>query len=471
MKRSIALLFCLLMITMPMAGCLGGGDDSSDAPDEKLDDWNVHFAATAADLPTCDEDTNGRLYYVEADGQFQVCKTSGWSVIDIQGADGAAGADGQDGATGPQGPAGADGADGQDGAQGPIGPQGPPGVNGTVTGDFGMLDGWHGIGETGSTVNVGFTQLTSSSENRRGFIRDLGNQMSYEPGTGSNHGFTFPQTGIYTIEAGFMLRPSVHTSQSTYVRAQMTIDNGSNWDHLAYAKGWDSNFGVEGGGQTYLSSTLFTTVEITDVTKDRVRFEFNEGNSYSSLLGGDDMTYVYFTRSEGAEGPMGPQGPAGVGDLGCYHNQIIKWNDFTTSWECYDQPHYLVSPNVINKPSNNAVSDFLYFDNYIEIYLQPTTDEIVLDILWDFTSSDPLFHVSWTNFQSTTSETNTVNVNSSGGIMLDFNFETDEFMDIRIWSPVYGLPWGFYEISIINSNSDFVNPSATVMCSVSVSYR
>ena len=24
--------------------------------------------------------------------------------------------------------------------------------------------------------------------------------MSYEPGTGSNHGFTFPQTGIYTIE-------------------------------------------------------------------------------------------------------------------------------------------------------------------------------------------------------------------------------------------------------------------------------
>ena len=28
------------MITMPMAGCFGG-DDSSDAPDEELDDWNV----------------------------------------------------------------------------------------------------------------------------------------------------------------------------------------------------------------------------------------------------------------------------------------------------------------------------------------------------------------------------------------------------------------------------------------------
>ena len=103
MKRPIALLFCLLMITMPMAGCFGGGEDSLDAPDEELDDWNVHFAATAADLPACDEDTNGRLYYVEADNQFQVCKTSGWIIIDIQcadGQDGSPGSDGQDGANG-----------------------------------------------------------------------------------------------------------------------------------------------------------------------------------------------------------------------------------------------------------------------------------------------------------------------------------------------------------------------------------
>ena len=87
------------MLTLPLTGCFGG-DDSSDGSDEELDDWNVHFAATAADLPACDADTNGRLYYVEADNQFQVCKTSGWSVIDIQGADGAdgaAGADGEDG--------------------------------------------------------------------------------------------------------------------------------------------------------------------------------------------------------------------------------------------------------------------------------------------------------------------------------------------------------------------------------------
>ena len=221
MKRPIALLFCLLMITMPMAGCLGG-DDSPDAPDEELADWNVHFAATAADLPICNEDTNGRLYYVEADNQFQVCKTSGWSVIDIQGADGAAGADGADG---PQGPAGIDGSptlirvltsiscetggntfeigsdnngdgvldiseigltvdicngeqgpqgiagnngtngqDGVEGAVGPQGPQGPPGADGQngTDGQDGA-DGAMGLtGPIGLTGNDGINSLISS---------------------------------------------------------------------------------------------------------------------------------------------------------------------------------------------------------------------------------------------------------------------------------------------------------------------
>ena len=138
MKRPIALLFCLLMTTMPLAGCFGGGDDSSNAPDEKLDDWNVHFAATAADLPTCDEDTNGRLYYVEADNQFQVCKTTGWEIIDIRGADGVNGQDGADGyegrpgRDGENGTNGSDGIDGEPGRQGSIGPSGNDGHNALI---------------------------------------------------------------------------------------------------------------------------------------------------------------------------------------------------------------------------------------------------------------------------------------------------------------------------------------------------
>jgi len=87
------LLFALMMMTVSLAGCFGGdgGDSNEEAPSETLDDWQVHFAASSSDLPECNGDTNGRLYYVEADGEFQVCSTSGWEVIEISGTDGADG--------------------------------------------------------------------------------------------------------------------------------------------------------------------------------------------------------------------------------------------------------------------------------------------------------------------------------------------------------------------------------------------
>ncbi|MDG1549632.1 MAG: hypothetical protein P8Q94_06250, partial [Candidatus Poseidoniaceae archaeon] len=100
MNNKIAMLLCLLMISAPIAGCVDSNDDSPTENEVQLDEWNVHFAATAADLPTCDETTNGRLYYVESGAQFQVCKTTGWEVITIQGPVGANGADGTDGQDG-----------------------------------------------------------------------------------------------------------------------------------------------------------------------------------------------------------------------------------------------------------------------------------------------------------------------------------------------------------------------------------
>ena len=118
MKRPIAMLFCLLMITLPLSGCIDNDEESPDTPDAELSDWNVHFAATTADLPICGEDTNGRLYYVEADNQFQVCKTAGWEVIAIQGTDGTNGTNGQDGTDGMNGSDGADGSQGTDGNDG-----------------------------------------------------------------------------------------------------------------------------------------------------------------------------------------------------------------------------------------------------------------------------------------------------------------------------------------------------------------
>ena len=106
MNKTNAFVLCLLMATMSLAGCVGDEDDNVDKTITELDDWNVHYAASAADLPNCDGDTIGRLYYVEDSNQFQVCKAGGWDVISIQGN---SGANGQDGLSG------VDGLDGEDG--------------------------------------------------------------------------------------------------------------------------------------------------------------------------------------------------------------------------------------------------------------------------------------------------------------------------------------------------------------------
>ncbi len=198
-NQANAAFFALMMLTMSLAGCFGGDgneqNDGNETPVETLDDWQVHFANAASDLPECTENRIGWLYYVSEDQNFRGCMSFGWELIDVtgpsgdDGADGTNGADGQDGADGtdgvstlinavnstsclnggttfeigsddnadgvlsvaevkvtvdicngaqgpegPQGPAGVDGAngtDGQDGATGATGPQGPAGADGT----------------------------------------------------------------------------------------------------------------------------------------------------------------------------------------------------------------------------------------------------------------------------------------------------------------------------------------------------
>ena len=119
MNKTHAVLFALMMLTVSLAGCFGNDDPVEDeTPVETLDDWQVHFASSAADLPTCDSATDGRLYYVDADSEFQVCTSSGWDVIDVSGPAGQDGADGTSGTNGVDGADGSDGIDGADGANG-----------------------------------------------------------------------------------------------------------------------------------------------------------------------------------------------------------------------------------------------------------------------------------------------------------------------------------------------------------------
>lgn len=103
MNRIGAIALTLIITLCSLSGCFGGDEEVDAEPPQtqgtELSDWNVHFAGTAADLPTCDAATNGRLYYVEDVNEFQVCKTTGWETIAIQGADGMVGADGLDGSS------------------------------------------------------------------------------------------------------------------------------------------------------------------------------------------------------------------------------------------------------------------------------------------------------------------------------------------------------------------------------------
>ena len=108
MKKSFnAVFFALLMATMSLAGCFGGNDneqiDGNETPVETLDEWQVHFANAASDLPECNENRIGWLYYMSEDQNFRGCTSFGWELIDV---------------TGPIGTDGGDGADGQNGADG-----------------------------------------------------------------------------------------------------------------------------------------------------------------------------------------------------------------------------------------------------------------------------------------------------------------------------------------------------------------
>jgi len=139
MRRANALLLAFLMATLSLAGCLGGDDGggSDEEPAETLEDWTVYMVDSGDDLPNCNSDSLGKLYYVADVDTFEVCLTSGWSFINIKGADGTQGPAGE------QGPQGESGADGQDGAQGPVGetgPQGEPGMDGQAANETMMDD-------------------------------------------------------------------------------------------------------------------------------------------------------------------------------------------------------------------------------------------------------------------------------------------------------------------------------------------
>ena len=153
--KTNAILLALLIFCMSLAGCVSDGADGIQGPEgpegpqgppgtDGADGSSLHLVVAESDLPECNGDLQGQIYFVSSDGAFQVCATLGWSVVDLTGP---AGADGTNGTDGQDGSPGADGADGAPGADGTNGTDGQDGLNGT--------NGTDGLAALAVTTNIG----------------------------------------------------------------------------------------------------------------------------------------------------------------------------------------------------------------------------------------------------------------------------------------------------------------------------
>ena len=164
-----------------------------------------------------------------------------------------------------------------------------------LSGAITMIDRWYTSGESASTLNVTFTQDTDSM---RGGMRGDGNQMAFTAGTGGLQGFSFPETGIYRIDATMTARSAGHTSSKSYVRAQVTEDDGGTWNHQAYLNFFETNGSDMVSEQVWFSASASFTLNISDTDTQRLRFEYNEGHSYGYLQSGDESSWIIITRIE-----------------------------------------------------------------------------------------------------------------------------------------------------------------------------
>ena len=112
MNRTMsAILLGLLMVMMPLAGCVSDGTDGLQGPEgpegppgaDGTDGSSLHLVVAESDLPECNGDLQGQIYFVSSDGAFQVCSTMGWSVVDLTGPAGTNGTNGTDGLNGQDG--------------------------------------------------------------------------------------------------------------------------------------------------------------------------------------------------------------------------------------------------------------------------------------------------------------------------------------------------------------------------------
>ncbi|RZD51765.1 MAG: hypothetical protein CXT67_08020, partial [Methanobacteriota archaeon] len=88
MKRIEPLLLCSLLVLSSLSGCFGTDEPNVETNPQQedpteLSKWTTYYAVNLSDLPACNTDSIGLLYYVADINAFQTCQTNGWNLIDI----------------------------------------------------------------------------------------------------------------------------------------------------------------------------------------------------------------------------------------------------------------------------------------------------------------------------------------------------------------------------------------------------
>lgn len=118
--ESQAVAVSMILLLSLLAGCLSEGTEGAQGPQGPPgeDGSTLHLSVSESDLPDCNAELQGQIYFIPSNGAFQVCSAMGWAVVDLTGLDGVNGTDGIDGLPGIPGEPGPSGEDGNDGLDG-----------------------------------------------------------------------------------------------------------------------------------------------------------------------------------------------------------------------------------------------------------------------------------------------------------------------------------------------------------------
>ena len=91
-KELIAGLLVLLMVAGLASYVISNGEAPTEEPlvddqpsDTSRDEWGVYAAADDGELPACDGDAVGRLYFLNSTSSYMACTDEGWGKVNLEG--------------------------------------------------------------------------------------------------------------------------------------------------------------------------------------------------------------------------------------------------------------------------------------------------------------------------------------------------------------------------------------------------